>query len=58
MRSLILAAMLLPAQAQDNTTKLLKVFREEFVALAPGEKDFPAAFEMGCTSGETRDWVK
>lgn len=52
MGGLALAAILLAARAPDDTEKLLKVFREEFVPIAPGEKDFPASFEMGSASGE------
>jgi formylglycine-generating enzyme required for sulfatase activity len=52
MRVLGLATLLLAAREPDDEAKLLKIFREEFVALAPGEKDFPASFEMGSAKGE------
>ena len=54
MHRLLLAAALLGAAPQDETSKLLKIFREEFVALTPGKGDFPASFEMGCAPG-TKD---
>ncbi|HVA50498.1 MAG TPA: formylglycine-generating enzyme family protein [Pirellulales bacterium] len=40
------------ACAEENElTGLLKTFREEFVAIAPGEGDFPASFTMGDEHG-------
>lgn len=35
----------------DQLTALLETFREEFVAIAPGEGDFPASFTMGDEHG-------
>ena len=34
-----------------QTLKLLKTFSDEFVAITPGEKDFPASFVMGSDKG-------
>jgi formylglycine-generating enzyme required for sulfatase activity len=34
-----------------QTLKLLKTFNDEFVAITPGEKDFPASFVMGSETG-------
>lgn len=40
------------ARAEDNKlTELLKTFREEFVAIAPGEGEFAASFTMGDEQG-------
>lgn len=55
MRAWILVAAALAPQASEEQLKLLKVFREEFVALAPGEKDFPADFRMGSESSGTSE---
>jgi formylglycine-generating enzyme required for sulfatase activity len=43
----------LPAadQASPQTLKLLKTFNDEFVAITPGEKDFPQSFTMGSDNG-------
>ncbi len=46
MRTILVAAALLAGQADDAQTKLLKTFRDEFVALEP------AAFTMGSEAGE------
>jgi formylglycine-generating enzyme required for sulfatase activity len=35
----------------SQTLKLLKTFSDEFVAITPGEKDFPASFVMGSEKG-------
>src|SRR6266478_2620310 len=37
--------------AAPQTLKLLKTFNDEFVAITPGEKDFPASFVMGSEKG-------
>ena len=34
-----------------QTLKLLQTFNDEFVAITPGEKDFPASFVMGSEKG-------
>jgi formylglycine-generating enzyme required for sulfatase activity len=34
-----------------QTLKLLQTFHDEFVAITPGEKDFPASFVMGSEKG-------
>jgi len=38
-----------------QTLKLLKTFSGEFVAIKPGEKDFPATFVMGSEKGPTTE---
>jgi formylglycine-generating enzyme required for sulfatase activity len=38
-----------------QTTKLLKTFVDEFVAIEPGNARFPASFEMGDDSGESTE---
>ncbi len=51
MRPSLLALLLLAAAAPaQDAAKLLKTFREEFVPITPGEKDFPASFKMGSAS--------
>ncbi|MBI3857383.1 MAG: formylglycine-generating enzyme family protein, partial [Planctomycetes bacterium] len=47
MRALILLAMLPFAGQADQQATLLKTFREEFLPITPGQKEFPAAFTMG-----------
>lgn len=49
--TLFFAAAVLTADPTPEQAKLLKTFREEFVAIAPGEKDFPATFSMGRAEG-------
>jgi formylglycine-generating enzyme required for sulfatase activity len=47
-----------PAYAAEITPEqreLLKVFRQEFVAVTPGEGKFPATFEMGRADGEAAE---
>jgi formylglycine-generating enzyme required for sulfatase activity len=48
--TLILSALLSADPANEQPT-LLKIFRQEFVRLTPGEGDFPAEFTMGDDSG-------
>ena len=44
--------MLVPAAEPDAATlALLKTFRDEFVAITPGQGDFPADFSMGADDG-------
>ena len=50
MLALVLIAIVTAAPA-DAKLELLKTFRDEFVAITPGEGDFPAAFEMGADRG-------
>lgn len=50
MRVFLPAILLLGQDPPPETAKLLKAFREEFVAITPGQKGFPAAFEMGSAS--------
>ncbi|MBI1900891.1 MAG: formylglycine-generating enzyme family protein [Planctomycetia bacterium] len=45
--SLLLAATAVLAEPDPDRLNLLKIFRQEFVSITPGEKDFPAAFTMG-----------
>lgn len=52
--AMVLAALLVAADPKDpkaDLPALLKVFREEFVAITPGEGDFPASFTMGSKAG-------
>jgi formylglycine-generating enzyme required for sulfatase activity len=39
----------------SQTLKLLKTFSDEFVAIKPGEKDFPASFIMGSEGGPSSE---
>lgn len=39
----------------DERTKLLKVFRAEFVPITPGKGEFPKKFTMGSVGGETSE---
>ena len=53
----MLAALFIPRAVSDPTAEqaaLLKTFREEFVAVTPGEGKFPKSFEMG-EGAATRD---
>jgi formylglycine-generating enzyme required for sulfatase activity len=50
MLALLLVALTM-ADPADAKLDLLKTFRDEFVAITPGEGDFPAAFEMGADRG-------
>ena len=36
----------------EDQRRLLKVFRDEFVAVTPGKEGFPASFSMGSATGE------
>lgn len=50
----LVAALLLSTLAADPTPAqldVLKVFRDEFVQITPGEGKFPASFDMGRASG-------
>ena len=38
-------------EVAPQTLKFLKTFSDEFVAITPGEKDFPASFVMGSDKG-------
>src|SRR5690349_8674829 len=49
--ALALAAVLLAADPKEELPALLKTFREEFVAITPGQGDFPASFTMGSKAG-------
>jgi len=46
-----LVAVLVVSPAPDDTAKLLKTFRDEFVAITPGENGVAASFSMGNASG-------
>jgi formylglycine-generating enzyme required for sulfatase activity len=50
LRAWLLAA-LLAAPSPDDTATLLKVFRDEFVAITPGENGVAASYFMGSASG-------
>ncbi len=47
----LLLIALVTADPADAKIDLLRTFRDEFVAITPGEGDFPAAFEMGTNHG-------
>ncbi len=51
MHYLLLLPFLLAADPALDQGKLLKTFRDEFVAITPGEGKFPASFEMGRAAG-------
>jgi formylglycine-generating enzyme required for sulfatase activity len=46
-----LLAMIISADPTDGQTELLKVFREEFIAITPGEGKYPKSFTMGSSDG-------
>ena len=52
MTPLLLAMALVSADPADKQLALLKTFREEFVAITPGEGKFPKSFSMGRAGGE------
>jgi len=47
MQLLLLAALLAGAAPDAAQLKLLKTFREEFIAITPGQGKFPASYTMG-----------
>ena len=49
--ALIASAAIAAADPAAERHELLKTFREEFVAITPGQGDFPAAFTMGNAAG-------
>jgi formylglycine-generating enzyme required for sulfatase activity len=51
MSCLMLAAALLAAEPNDHQRALLKTFRQEFIAITPGEGRFPESFTMGSSEG-------
>jgi formylglycine-generating enzyme required for sulfatase activity len=40
-----------PATVDQTKVELLKTFRDEFVLIEPGKRDFPASFELGSDDG-------
>lgn len=44
-------ALTMTAAPDAETVKLLKTFREEFIAITPGKGDFPKSFAMGRAEG-------
>jgi formylglycine-generating enzyme required for sulfatase activity len=50
--ALILSSCTLTIAAEPSQAELLRMFREEFIALTPGQGEFPADFEMGRADGE------
>ena len=50
MTGVLLCAIVLSADPGD-ATNVLKVFRDEFVSITPGQGRFPAVFEMGSEQG-------
>jgi formylglycine-generating enzyme required for sulfatase activity len=51
LRACLLSAILIGSAPQDERTRILGLFRKDFVALRPGEKGFPNRFDMGSRSG-------
>lgn len=51
MTGILLLTALVAAPPSDSELQLLKVFRSEFVAIAPGQAAFPAKFSMGSDAG-------
>ena len=51
MHALLIVALTLAADPHAERLELLKTFREEFVAVTPGEKEFPVEFLMGSDAG-------
>lgn len=49
--SILLMAFALAADPTPEQLALLKIFREEFVAISPGKGDFPTSFTMGRAEG-------
>jgi formylglycine-generating enzyme required for sulfatase activity len=47
----LLVALMVSAEPSADQLKLLKVFRDEFVEITPGDGKFPAEFTMGRKSG-------
>jgi formylglycine-generating enzyme required for sulfatase activity len=47
MHALILLPLFFAADPSPEQLKLLRIFRDEFVHITPGEGKFPASFEMG-----------
>jgi formylglycine-generating enzyme required for sulfatase activity len=52
---LLLLLALLPPVQDDRRAGLLRTFREEFVAITPGEAGFPPGFDMGRAGGEAAE---
>lgn len=55
MTGLVFAISALLAQASETQLPLLKMFRQEFVAITPGKEGFPASFTMGSDQGESSE---
>ncbi len=55
MRTLIAAGIALGLGGAQEREKLLRVFFEEFVAVTPGQGEFPAAFQMGSETGDASE---
>ena len=49
--SALLLAMIMSADPADHRAKLLQVFRDEFVAITPGQGKYPQSFLMGSWVG-------
>lgn len=49
--ALLILPLMLAADPTPEQLKLLKTFREEFVAITPGEGKFPKSFQMGRPEG-------
>ena len=51
MTSALLLSLVLSAPADEQLTKLLKTFRDEFVLVTPGQGDFPRTYQRGRARG-------
>ena len=51
--SALLLAMIISADPSDDQTKLLQVFKEEFIEITPGQGKFPKAFQMGGSGADS-----
>ena len=51
MVTVLFLAMIVAADPSPAQTKLLQVFRDEFIAITPGEGTFPKSFAMGRADG-------
>ncbi|MBC8351217.1 MAG: formylglycine-generating enzyme family protein [Planctomycetes bacterium] len=49
--TVLFLAMIVAADAEPTQAELLQVFRDEFVAITPGEGAFPKSFQMGSSLG-------
>ena len=53
--TVLLLAMIVAADPVPTQAELLRVFRDEFVVITPGEGSFPESFEMGRADGSNAE---